>query len=388
MSDDSLFISKAPWIMRGLIKEFGLSEIQGAAILGNIGHECAGFTMMQEGHPVGGCRGGYGWCQWTGVRRDQFERYAAEHHLSVDSDKANYGFLVWELHNTERGAVIALRGTDEIDPAVRAFEAHFERADPRYKDYSRRVRYAKVALSAYQEHHFDIAEAVLSVSAPATLALVSGAVSDGGTAAVAALAAAPSAFQTKLVAIARDEIHRYGEFLEQQSPLRERIGEYWAFLGRPDLDGADHEVAWSAAFISFMVHLAGAGTAFPYNAQHSVYFYRTINDKVTKRKTAFWGYRPEDLTIMPGDIIGMNRSGAPAIDYEWAEHHADYKSHSDIVVAVGADGIHTIGGNVGHAPGQVAGKTFKFTNGVWVHGTSHSHETVFVVIRSSLPCTA
>jgi hypothetical protein len=55
------------------------------------------------------------------------------------------------------------------------------------------------------------------------------------------------------------------------------------FLNRPDLDGAD-DVPWSAALISYMVHLAGAGTAFPYSAQHSVYFYRTINDLIINRR--------------------------------------------------------------------------------------------------------
>src|ERR1044072_4355864 len=191
-------------------------------------------------------------------------------------------------------------------------------------------------------------------------------------------------FSNELAEKAETEQATYSGILEGDSPLKERIGEYWTFLGRPELDGGDHDVPWSAAFISFMVHLAGAGSAFPYSAQHSVYFYRTINDKIIKKKTSFWGYRPDEIEIQRGDILGMNLSGTKAIDYDWASHHSDYKSHSDIVVAASASKIETIGGNVGKAPGQVAGKTFTKKKGVWTNKASKSQQ-VFVVIRSFLP---
>jgi hypothetical protein len=190
-------------------------------------------------------------------------------------------------------------------------------------------------------------------------------------------------FAEKLVEKAEHELTAYNGILEGDSPLKERIGEYWTFLHRPDLDGGD-DVAWSAAFISFMIHLAGAGPAFPYNAQHSVYFYRTINDKLIKKKTSFWGYHPDELAIQPGDILGMNRASAPAINYDWASRHADYKSHSDIVVDVDGNSVTTIGGNVGKAPGQVGAKTFIRDKKVWKNKASKSQQ-VFVVIRSFLP---
>ena len=111
-----------------------------------------------------------------------------------------------------------------------------------------------------------------------------------------------------------------------------RIGTYWDFLNRPDLDGSDN-VAWSAAFVSYMVHLAGAGNQFPYNSLHAQYFYRTINDRLIKKKTSFWGYPVGEIEIGVGDILGMNRSNKPPIKYDWAAHHNDYKSHADIVVS-------------------------------------------------------
>lgn len=387
MSDDSLFISKSPWIMHGLIKESKLTTNQGASILGNIGHECAGFTQMQERNPVGGGRGGYGWCQWTGARRNQFEAYARRNNLSVDDDKANYGFLIWELRNTERSAIAALKQTQTLADGVRAFEAKFERADPRYKHYDSRARYAKLALDAYNSHDFVIAEAIMS---SASLTSHSPTLHDDAPVAAQApvaeaimAAGAPGIFASKLVQVANAELIQYQDLTEGESPLKERIGQYWTFVGRPDLDGSDHEVPWSAAFISYMVNLAGAGSAFKYSAQHSTYFYRTINDKLIKKKTSFWGFKPEDVQIQPGDILGMNRAKSDEIDYDWAAHHADYKSHADIVVAVDQAGIHTVGGNVGHAPGQIGRKLFVPHGNTWKNAAAD--QTAFVVIRSFLP---
>ncbi|MEA3004226.1 MAG: chitosanase [Sphingomonadales bacterium] len=190
-------------------------------------------------------------------------------------------------------------------------------------------------------------------------------------------------FTDKLVERASQEFTAYRAILETQSPLKEQIGAYWKFVGRPDLDGSD-DVPWSAAFISFMVHMAGAGAQFPYSAQHSVYFYRTINDKLTKQPKSFWGYRPEEIAIIPGDILGMNRGDAPPISYDSAAHNADYSSHADIVVSVVGNSIETIGGNVGAAPGQIGRKSFSPRSGKLVNDAKRNQQP-FVVIRSFLP---
>lgn len=190
-------------------------------------------------------------------------------------------------------------------------------------------------------------------------------------------------FSSKLVAKAEAEFATFGGIAEHVSPLKERIGVYWDFLKRPDLDGSDHEVPWSASFVSFMVNLAGANSTFPYSTQHSVYFYRTINDKAIKKASAFWGYRVSEVTIEPGDIVGMNRAGKPAIDYDWAMTHADYFSHADIVVSVDKKSIETIGGNVGKAPGEIDRKTFTFSGGKLLNKSKT--QEVFVVIKNFLP---
>jgi hypothetical protein len=121
------FDAKAPEIANRLQADFQLEPHQVAGILGNLGHESGGFTQMQE-RGQGAGRGGWGWAQWTGPRRRQFEEYAATNKLDPASDEANYGFLRHELRNRESGAIDALRRTRTREEATATFEHHFERA--------------------------------------------------------------------------------------------------------------------------------------------------------------------------------------------------------------------------------------------------------------------
>lgn len=148
MARYTLFNAKAPTVMRNLMRDFGFTLTQAAGILGNIGHECAGFTQLQERNPHGG-RGGYGWCQWTGPRRRNFESWCAEHRLRERSDRANYGFLVYEMTSTpERRVVRALRRTRTLRSAVATFEQVYERAGT--VNLSSRIQWARRALRAYR----------------------------------------------------------------------------------------------------------------------------------------------------------------------------------------------------------------------------------------------
>lgn len=152
---DSKFVEMAPGIMKKLRVDFPeLTDMHAAAILGNIGHECAGFTQMQEGAPIGGGRGGWGWCQWTGTRRDQFEAaaLAAQPPLAFDSFDANYSFLRHELKNTfHKAAITSMLMKHDMLGAVTAFELIFEVAHRDHKHYDRRLRYAEIALSEFRK---------------------------------------------------------------------------------------------------------------------------------------------------------------------------------------------------------------------------------------------
>jgi hypothetical protein len=147
---EQTFVVKAPRIMEKLINDFDLKDFQAAGVLGNIGHECAGFRLMQEVKPLGGGRGGFGWCQWTGSRRRDFEAFCDARGLGRTSDAANYGFLAHELQTTHSSSLDAVKATANIKDAVREFEQKFERAHKDHKHYPRRDRWAALALASFE----------------------------------------------------------------------------------------------------------------------------------------------------------------------------------------------------------------------------------------------
>ena len=145
------FIAKAPRIMEKLISDFGLKDFQAAGILGNIGLECDGFREMQEKKPlVPGSKGGFGWAQWTGPRRVQFEAFCSTNGLSPISDAANYGFLKEELNTTQTQSVSAVQKAANIAKSVRTFEATFERAKAGLEHFDRRDEWADLALKSFR----------------------------------------------------------------------------------------------------------------------------------------------------------------------------------------------------------------------------------------------
>lgn len=121
--------SKGDWLKRQLIADFGLTEAGAAAFAGNLDYESGGFRQLQELQPViPGSRGGFGWSQWTGPRRVEFERWAAQAGLDPASDEANYGFLRHELANTREGEVLKrLEGVNDPAEAARIVSDTFLR---------------------------------------------------------------------------------------------------------------------------------------------------------------------------------------------------------------------------------------------------------------------
>lgn len=148
------FAAKAPTIMAKLMSDFGLNDVQAAAILGNIGHECAGFRHMQEIAPLQGGRGGLGWCQWTASRRVSFEKFLAKRNAPPNDDKANYDYLKQELQGKPQydNAIRDLKQTSTLEAGVKAFELAFEKANIHTKGYPSRNKFGKTALDAFRAH--------------------------------------------------------------------------------------------------------------------------------------------------------------------------------------------------------------------------------------------
>jgi hypothetical protein len=119
--------NKGPIIMSSLMKDLGLTKAQAAGVVGNLAHETGDFKQMQEVGARGG-RGGFGWAQWTGPRRREFEAYAQQMGLDPRSDQANLGFLEKEIKGSERGTLAALQGAQSPAQAAQIFEQKYERA--------------------------------------------------------------------------------------------------------------------------------------------------------------------------------------------------------------------------------------------------------------------
>ncbi|MEX0314878.1 MAG: DUF2272 domain-containing protein [Allomuricauda sp.] len=121
----------------------------------------------------------------------------------------------------------------------------------------------------------------------------------------------------------------------------QRVGVYWEVGTQMDLTGLDDDWPWSAAFISYVIRLAGAEDKFFYSIRHSDY----INDAILDSNPFFVGQRLSDYSPKIGDLVCYSRQNGVSFD----NLPEKYKSHSDIVVKVNPTFIEVIGGNVGNS---------------------------------------
>ena len=135
---------------------------------------------------------------------------------------------------------------------------------------------------------------------------------------------------------------------EGEDGIYQRIGSYWLEgTNTHGLDGRNHEMPWSAAFISWIMRKSGTGTRFRYSTQHSVYVDQAIRDKKDGRAAAgFWGWRLNECRPSVGDLVCWSRESG--VDYDH-QKGGNYKGHCDIVVEIGLEELWVIGGNVGNS---------------------------------------
>lgn len=155
MADNTaLFRQWAPRLMAKLMADFGMTVEDAAAVLGNLGHESGGFRCMQELRPLSG-RGGLGIAQWTGSRRINYERWLARTGTKPTDFMSSYAFMWRELtgqpgESNESRAVPLVKRAAGLRNKVIAFELGFERAHKDFKHYDSRMKWAQIALAAYQ----------------------------------------------------------------------------------------------------------------------------------------------------------------------------------------------------------------------------------------------
>jgi len=151
---------------------------------------------------------------------------------------------------------------------------------------------------------------------------------------------------------------------ERQDGLWQRVGEYWwlgvppslpeaRWTGKHDATGRefpasdDERYAWSAAFISYVMRIAGAGDRFPYAAAHHVYIDAARAVSLGRPGWAVTAEAPWAYAPVPGDLICMARGPRPVT---FASLPAGrFPAHCDIVVATAPGRIDVVGGNVDDA---------------------------------------
>ena len=95
--------------------------------------------------------------------------------------------------------------------------------------------------------------------------------------------------------------------LETQQPLRSRALQYFKFVGRNDIRDPS-TVAWSAAFISFVMNGAGA-TSFPFSAGHATYILKGLANRLANLPNAPVVYFDADeMAPRVGDLIGFSNN--------------------------------------------------------------------------------
>jgi hypothetical protein len=152
---------------------------------------------------------------------------------------------------------------------------------------------------------------------------------------------------------------------EREPGLWQRVGEYWwlglnagskesGWTGKHDGNGVvfapqdDGDYAWSAAFISYVMRIAGAGKRFPYSADHADYI--NAARRVSLGQSNAWlvsAQRLQDYAPRLGDLVCFGRGKAKGLQFEDLPTPGLFPSHCDIVVDTGTPGqISVIGGNV------------------------------------------
>ena len=145
---------------------------------------------------------------------------------------------------------------------------------------------------------------------------------------------------------------------ERAPGLWERVGEYWwlglggkgreaRWTGRHDDNGRvfpamnDEHYAWSAAFISYVMRIAGAGERFPYAPNHAAY----VNAAASGRSSILIAHAPQAYTPKPGDLMCFGREWASRLRFTDLPTGGFWPGHCAVVVSRQDNTLSVVGGN-------------------------------------------
>ncbi len=124
-----------------------------------------------------------------------------------------------------------------------------------------------------------------------------------------------------------------------------------SWTGKHDQSGrvfpasVDEEHAWSAAFISYVMRIAGAGDRFPYAANHATY----VNAAAAGRSPILRAHAPEAYAPKLGDLLCHGRHWATRLRFADLPTRDLWPGHCAIVVGGEPRLLDVIGGNVDDA---------------------------------------
>lgn len=156
-----------------------------------------------------------------------------------------------------------------------------------------------------------------------------------------------SGLRGRIVQTALQELQRWGDGKGKESDpaFRPIVETYWrtgvGYL--PNEPNWWSSVPWSAAFISYVMRQAGAGSAFRYSGGHSYYTVAAKNNRLANNSNPFKAYRLSEVAPQPGDLVCKARDGSGATYDNIAE---GMSTHCDVVVSVQPGRLLTVGGNV------------------------------------------
>ena len=162
---------------------------------------------------------------------------------------------------------------------------------------------------------------------------------------------AKSKFKRNIIDIANKEWEAWnkGKTKEKSSSMYSRLKQYWDSVGWDESRWTPSGVAWSSAFISYVMKKGGAGKDFKYSASHSSYIRKARKNREEKNKNPFKAYRIDEKKPELGDLVCYYRGTTSSDPFN---RDSSYQSHCDIVVAKNKANIEVIGGNVSDTVGK------------------------------------
>lgn len=167
-------------------------------------------------------------------------------------------------------------------------------------------------------------------------------------------------FLSRLVQVTKAEQDKWRENgvllkeCDDNPKVKELLNNYWGSVGTTLEKKGGCNVAWSAAFISYVVKNAGA-VEFPYSATHATYIVKARENKKSGGAYSWYGYdaTSKEAKVEAGDLVCY--TNGKNINTKWDEIQSGESytpCHCDVVIGIDNQGkASTIGGNVSNTAG-------------------------------------